>query len=205
MVRDVSLYVRVYSVCAKSKFAGKLVPLPIPHRPWSHVGVDFVIDLPNSEGFTCILVAVERFSKACRLIPLKGLPTALETAEALFYHVFRNYGIPEDIVSDRGSQFISHVWKALSFLGISMVNGQTKQKIQEIGRYLQAYNQHSWNRFLPWALERRTLQRSRCGPLVLSEWESLGISPCSPPAGSAETQGIRGCPSVLHPRLLPRR
>ncbi len=50
MVRDVSLYVRVYSVCAKSKFAGKLVPLPIPHRPWSHVGVDFVIDLPNSEA-----------------------------------------------------------------------------------------------------------------------------------------------------------
>ncbi len=28
--------------------------------------------------------AVDRFSKACRFIPLKGLPTALETAESLF-------------------------------------------------------------------------------------------------------------------------
>ncbi len=41
-------------------------------------------DLPNSEGFTCILVAVDWFSKACKLIPIRGLPTALETAEALF-------------------------------------------------------------------------------------------------------------------------
>ncbi len=56
---------------------GKLVPLPIPRRPWSHVGVNFATDLPNSEGFTHILVVVDRFSKACKLIPLRGLPTAL--------------------------------------------------------------------------------------------------------------------------------
>ncbi len=76
MARDVSLYVRRCPVCAISKTphhlpAGKLVPLPIPRHPWSHVGVDFVTDLPNSEGFTCILVAVDRFFKACRLIPLR--------------------------------------------------------------------------------------------------------------------------------------
>ncbi len=127
----------------------KIGPLLIPRRPWSHVRVDFVTDLPNSEGFTCILITVDWFSKACRLIPLKGLPTALERAEALFHHVFRNYGIPEDIVSDRGPQFISHVWKAfLKLLGISVslssryhpqTNGQTERKIQEIGRYLRAY------------------------------------------------------------------
>ncbi len=49
--------------------AGKLVPLPHSTSPWSHVGVDFVTDLPKSEGYTCILVAVDRFSKACKLIP----------------------------------------------------------------------------------------------------------------------------------------
>ncbi len=69
-------------------------------------------DLPKSEGHTCILVAVDRFSKACKLIPLRGLPTSLEIAEQLFSHVFRNYWIPEDIVSDRGPQFISRVWEA---------------------------------------------------------------------------------------------
>ncbi len=119
--RDVSQYVCGCSVCAISKIphhlpAGKLFPLPIPRRPWSHVGVNFMTDLPNSEGFSCILVAVDRFSKACKLIPLQGLSTALETVEALFHHIFRTFGIPEYVVSDHGPQFISI-------------------KIQEIGRY----------------------------------------------------------------------
>ncbi len=107
----VSLYVRGCSDCAISKSprhlpVGKLVPLLIPCHPWSHVEVNFVTNLPNSEGFTCILIAVDQLSKACRLIPLKGLPTALETAEALFHHIFRNYGVPENIVSNHGPQFI---------------------------------------------------------------------------------------------------
>ena len=36
----------------------------------------------------------------------------MQTAEALFMQGFRHYGIPEDIVSDRGPQFTSSVWKA---------------------------------------------------------------------------------------------
>ncbi len=169
MAHDVSQYIRRCSVCAMSKSprhlpSGKLVPLPVPRRPWSHIGVDFITDLPNSDNNTCILVVVDRFSKACKLIPLKGLPTSLETAEALFHQVFRNFGLPEDIVSDRGPQFISRVWKSFfKLLGVTISlssgyhprsNGQTEWKIQEIGRYLRSYchdNQHGWNRFLPWA------------------------------------------------------
>ncbi len=156
MSRDVIRYVRSCSVCAMSStprhlLVGKLVPLPIPRRPWSHLGIDFVMDIPVSEGNTCILVAVDRFSKACKLIPLRGLPTALETAEHLFHQVFRNFGVPEEIVSDRGPQFISRVWKAFfRLLGVSVslssgyhsqTNGQAEHKIQELGRYLRAYCQ----------------------------------------------------------------
>ncbi|KAI2664122.1 Transposon Tf2-11 polyprotein [Labeo rohita] len=169
MHRDTTRYIQSCSVCAMSNTprhlpTGKLVPLPIPQRPWSHIGVDFVTDLPTSEGQTCILVTVNRFSKACKLIPLPGLPTAMEIAEHLFHHVFRNYGLPEEIVSDRGPQFISHVWKAFfKLLGVSVnlssgyhpqTNGQTERKIQELGRYLRSYcqeDQRSWSRFLPWA------------------------------------------------------
>ena len=56
--------------------------------------------ISSSQGNTAILVVVDRFSKSCHLLPLPVLPTALQTAEALFTHVFRNYGVPEDIVSD---------------------------------------------------------------------------------------------------------
>ncbi|KAK3554648.1 hypothetical protein QTP70_031051 [Hemibagrus guttatus] len=101
--------------------SGKLLPLSVPNRPWSHLGVDFITDLPASNDCTCIFVVVDRFSKSCHLIPLKGLPTAMETAELMFNHIFRYFGIPEDIVSDRGPQFISRVWKAFfSLLGVAV-------------------------------------------------------------------------------------
>lgn len=50
--------------------SGLLQPLPIPQRPWSHLSIDFVTDLPLSNGFTTILIITDRFSKACCLIPL---------------------------------------------------------------------------------------------------------------------------------------
>ena len=101
--RDVRVYVSSCSVCAQCKAPrhlprGKLQPLPVPQRPWSHLSVDFITDLPPSQGNTTILVVVDRFSKSWCLIPLPGLPTALQTAEALFTHVFRHYGLPEDSV-----------------------------------------------------------------------------------------------------------
>ncbi|KAI2645726.1 Transposon Tf2-9 polyprotein [Labeo rohita] len=122
------------------------------------------MDLPVSNENTCILVIVDCFSKFCCLIPLKKLPTAPETAEHLFNHVFRYYGIPKDIVSDRGPQFISRIWKSFfKLLGVTVsllsgyhpqTNGQTKRKIQELGRFLRTFchgHQNSWNQFLGWA------------------------------------------------------
>lgn len=87
--------------CAMAKTSrhlpiGKLLLLPVPHCPWSQLGMDFIMDLPPSDGNTYVLMVVDRFSKAWCLIPLKGLPTAMETAEILFNHVFRNFGLPED-------------------------------------------------------------------------------------------------------------
>ncbi|MGL5904955.1 MAG: integrase catalytic domain-containing protein [Cetobacterium sp.] len=168
--------------CAISKIprhlpAGKLLPLPVPDRPWSHLGVDFITDLPVSEGNTAILVVVDRFSKSCRLISLPGLPTAMETAEILFNQVFRYFGIPEDIVSDRGPQFISRVWRSFhSLLGVAVSltsgyhpqsNGQTERKVQEIGRFLRTFchdHQDSWNQFLGWAeYAQNSLRQSTTG------------------------------------------
>ncbi|KAK3506600.1 hypothetical protein QTP70_010867 [Hemibagrus guttatus] len=143
---------------------GLLEPLPVPRRPWSHLSVDFLMDLPDSGGFTAIMVVVDRFSKGCKLVPLKGLPTAMQTADAMFAHVFRNFGLPEDIVSDRGLQFTSQVWRVLCArpdIGVSLSsshhpqsNGQAEHLNQEIGRFLRSYcsgEQQRWSEFLPWA------------------------------------------------------
>ncbi|KAK3565401.1 hypothetical protein QTP86_007941 [Hemibagrus guttatus] len=104
------------------------------------------------------MVVVDQFSKACKLIPLKG------SSAAMFQHVFWNCGLPEDIVSDRGSQFTSRVWRSLcEQLGINVSlssgyhpqsNGQAERLNQEIGRFLRSYcrrEQQRWIEFLPWA------------------------------------------------------
>lgn len=143
---------------------------PSSLQPWSwarcndRLGVDFISDLPPSDSNTCILIIVNRFSKACKLIPPKGLPTAFETAETLFQQVFRHFGIAEHIVSDWGPQFIHRVWHAFfQLLGASvrLTSGyhpqskcQIERKTQETGRYLRSYchnHQDSWRRFIPWA------------------------------------------------------
>lgn len=99
------------------------MPLTVPQRPWSHPAVDFVMDLPVSRGYTVILVAVDHFSKGVRFIPFKSAPTALEVAEALFQVMFLHYGIPEEIISDRGAQFISCVWTAFLGTAVSLTSG----------------------------------------------------------------------------------
>jgi len=157
--------------------AGLLQPLPIPHRPWSHIAIDFVTDLPNSQGNTTILTVVDRFSKSCRLIPLPKLPIAMETAETLCNFVFRFYGLPDDIVSDRGPQFTSRVWSAffrLLNVNISLTsgyhpqsNGQTERLNQELTRFLRAYchsHQSDWSRYLMWAeYAQNSLQKPATG------------------------------------------
>ncbi|KAK3561109.1 hypothetical protein QTP86_028317, partial [Hemibagrus guttatus] len=169
MTADVRRYVQGCEGCAMSKDprhlpSGKLLPLPVPSRPWSHIGVDFITDLPTSRNHTCVFVVIDRFSKSCHLLPLKGPPTALETAQLIFNHVFRYFSIPEDIVSDRGPQFVSRIWRAfLTCLGVAIslssgyhpqTNGQMERKIQEISPYLRTFchsHQNSWSQYLGWA------------------------------------------------------
>ncbi|KAI2668864.1 Transposon Tf2-6 polyprotein [Labeo rohita] len=97
------------------------------------ITIDFVTDLPPSNGYTTILSIIDRFSKACRFIPLTKLPTAMETAELLCNWVFRLYGLPEDIVSDRGYH--------------PQANGQVERLNQELTRFLRTYchnQQDTW-------------------------------------------------------------
>lgn len=95
------------------------------------------------------MVTVDCFSKAIKLKPLHNLPTGFNTAELLFTQVFIYYGIPEDIVCDRGLQFISKVWRGFfKKLGVTVSltsgfypqeNDQAERTNHEIGWYLMFY------------------------------------------------------------------
>jgi hypothetical protein len=48
---------------------GLLHPLPIPTKPWQSILMDFIIDLPLSQGFDTILTVVDRSTKMAHFLP----------------------------------------------------------------------------------------------------------------------------------------
>ena len=131
-------------VCDKTKTSrsapvGFLKPLPLPLSPWKDISVDYVTPLPEcrrrGQIFKHVAVVVDRLTKMRHFIPTVGLGTE-ELVDRFIEKVYSLHGLPDTIVSDRGVQFVSLLWEALSkWLGIALkplsayhpqTNGQTE-------------------------------------------------------------------------------
>lgn len=75
--------------------------------------MDFIEALPNSEGYTFIMVVVDRFTKFAHFIPIEHPYTAMTIAQLFLDNVVKLYGMPKTIVSDRDTIFLSHFWQEL--------------------------------------------------------------------------------------------
>ncbi len=67
-------YIRSCTSCARTKVTrhkpySLLKQLPIPSQPWESISMDFIKQLPALEGFTAILVIVDRLTKQSLFIP----------------------------------------------------------------------------------------------------------------------------------------
>ncbi|PRP73040.1 putative retrovirus polyprotein, partial [Planoprotostelium fungivorum] len=80
---------------------GLLQPLEVPSDRWTSVTIDFMVKLPECQGFNAIMVAVDRFTKMLHFIPCKNTITSEEAAWLYINRVFWLHGIPKKIVSDR--------------------------------------------------------------------------------------------------------
>ncbi|KAJ1081475.1 hypothetical protein NDU88_001657 [Pleurodeles waltl] len=107
--------------CATCQASGKtggtpkapLIPLPVVGVPFERVGVDIVgpLDPPTASGNRFILVVVDHATRYPEAIPLRTT-TAPAVAKALL-GIFSRVGFPKEVVSDRGSNFMSAYLKAM--------------------------------------------------------------------------------------------
>jgi hypothetical protein len=68
MIWDINRYVDGCQICPKvkpirEKPVGQLKPTEIAKEPWEIISVDFIVELPESNGYNCIMNVVDRHSK----------------------------------------------------------------------------------------------------------------------------------------------
>jgi hypothetical protein len=96
------------------KKQGLYTPLPTLDRPWESISMDYMSGLPSTKhGNDCVFVVVDRFSKMEILAPCKKSITVEATTKLFFTHVWVHFGLPQTIISDRDSRFLSTFWSSL--------------------------------------------------------------------------------------------
>lgn len=165
----VKRFVTSCDTCQRSKTArhkpyGLLQSLPVPETPWSSISMDFIVQLPESKGFTAILVLVDRLTKMAHFAPTHDEVDADGTVSLFMNHVVRVHGLPDDIVSDRGSTFTARFTRAflealqvkqnLSSAFHPQTDGQTERTNSTLEQYLRCFINHqqdNWSDLLPMA------------------------------------------------------
>ena len=69
---------------------------------WRDILINFIVDLPSSNGFTNIIVVVDRLIKMRYMIPME-LIDAILVAECFIKYVFKLHRLPNLIISNCGS------------------------------------------------------------------------------------------------------
>ena len=121
----------------------------ISTRPFAHCSMDLITDLPPADRFDSILVVVDQgLSKGVILIPCNKTLMAEDTGWLLWDNLYRRFGLPDKIISNRRPQFASQGFKELlQVLGVKSalstayhprpmewLNGSTK-KLKHIWQY----------------------------------------------------------------------
>jgi hypothetical protein len=151
MWKAVKEFVLSCDTCFKSKNPqhypyGLLQPLPIPRQPWSSISIGFITNFPSSRNFDAIFIFVDQLTKMAYFVPYKKTITRKETTRLFVDNVYWYRGLLDDIISNRGPQFVFRFWRSLfEILKVDIklsstfhpqTNGQTECVNQVLEQYL---------------------------------------------------------------------
>src|SRR5258705_1575539 len=167
--RYVTRFVAGCNVCNWTKTfpmqkVGKLIPNKVPNQHWQVISIDMIRELLDSKGYNAVLVVVDCLSKQIHAIPTVTSLDSARVARLFLENIWCHHGLPEEVISDCGSAFISNFSHELAaLLGVKLTpstsyllqtDGQTECMNQEIEAYLQVFMSHrqdDWADWLPLA------------------------------------------------------
>lgn len=165
MLQDVSKFIKECADCLHTKYIpqkpqGLLQPIPPPNGPWEDLSLDFITGLPLFQGFSVILVVVDRFSKGAHFGLLPTHFTAHKVAVLFLDMVCKLHGFPKSLISDRDPVFMSNFWRELfkpngtklrmSTAYYPQSDGQTEVLNRVLEQYLRVFVHQKpslWGRF----------------------------------------------------------
>src|SRR5258705_1305760 len=109
--------------------------------------MDFIEQLPASEGHTAILVIVDCLTKQSLFIPTHDSINSPELTQLFLTHVFLKHGMPSHVTSDWGSEFVSHFFQSLSkllqmdlhFMSMSGYHLEGDRQMEHLNQVLEQY------------------------------------------------------------------
>ncbi|GFV05471.1 transposon Tf2-11 polyprotein [Trichonephila clavipes] len=159
---DVAKWARHCLACQKSKIhrhtRSPLSSFQEHSQHFDHVHLDLIGPLPPSNGYTYCLTMIDHFSKWPEAQPLKDI-TAETVAEAFFSSWVSRFGTPAILTTDRGRQFESTLFKALSkLLGVQkcrttgyhpQANGMIEELHHPLKSAIKCHATERWTEVLP--------------------------------------------------------
>jgi RNase H-like domain found in reverse transcriptase/Reverse transcriptase (RNA-dependent DNA polymerase)/Integrase zinc binding domain/Chromo (CHRromatin Organisation MOdifier) domain len=206
MSQFTATFVKDCALCFRTKTPrsappGFLKPLELAARPWTDISIDYIVELPqcvrNGKIYRHILVVVDRLTKMRHFIPVTGLTTE-ELVDAFIDNVYKLHGASDNVVSDRGSQFVSDFWRRLSERLKTVLrpssafhpetDGQTEIVNASVNKYLRgfvSFTQDDWVDWLPlaeFAMNNQVNDTTGISPFFANYGFNprLGIEPAGP-------------------------
>lgn len=162
MSKDIKNMIKACIACQSSKIQTHtkrpIIEFPPPSDRFAHIHIDFVGELPQSNGFKYFITIIDRFTRVLAAVPVRS-ESASAAINALLHHWITNFGVPKIITTDRGSAFTSHIFKEwTNALNIKHVlttsyNPQANGLVERVHRRIKDYfrtNRQGWANQLPW-------------------------------------------------------